>query len=140
LCDILRSSGDPVVEEDELHVFAGKCPVLRSAGVYGDFRDSITRILSENDERYIFDVKEETGCEVEESEDEWFTRTEWNSNERLFLELIKDKGRSLISEKSWGRCQAVFQQFLSATWSMRKSILEVGNSERLVAGWPHVRQ
>ena len=47
--------------------------------------------------------------------------------------MIKDKSGGLISEKSWGRCQAIFQQFLFGTWSKRKSILEEGNSERLVA-------
>ena len=61
LCDILRNSGDPVVEEDELHVFAGKCPVLRTTELYGEFRDLITRVLIANNERYIFDVKKEAG-------------------------------------------------------------------------------
>ena len=132
LCDILRKPGASVVEEDELHVFAGECPMLRSVEVYGDFRNLITGILVANKETYIFDVKRETMFDEENLEpEEACLGIKWN--EQLFLELIRDKRGDLISERSWGRCQAVFQQFLFNTWNMRKSILEEGNSERLVA-------
>ena len=132
LCDILRNPEDPVVEEDELHVFTGECPMLRTAGVYGDFRESITNILIANKEKHIFDVKREVACGEEGLElEEEGLRIKWNV--QLFLELIKNKSGLLIPEKSWGRCQAVFQQFILNTWSMRKSILQEGNSERLVA-------
>jgi len=132
LCDILRKPGASVVEEDELHVFAGECPMLRSVEVYGDFRNLITGILVANKETYIFDVKRENMFDEESLEpEEACLGIKWN--EQLFLELIRDKRGDLISERSWGRCQAVFQQFLFNTWSMRKSILEEGNSERLVA-------